>query len=154
MNHPPLMRYILTHLWGTLTCPIHPYGAHSDSEHMLPLEPTSCPSFPSGHIPVLAPPGGPLSVCSGPPFLYPWNQTSESSELKDKMDTQDGMCYSSLFNANKICNWALRCCVNRQMEKNGEDKLALISAESLNLLFHPPIHFQTIMEWYDCERMS
>lgn len=93
--------------------------------------------FSNGHNRALAPSGGSLSVCSGSSFLYPWNQASEGSELRNKMDTQDGMCYSSLFKANKIYNWALRCWANKQMEKNGEDKLALISAESLSLLLHP-----------------
>lgn len=67
------------------------------------------------------------------------------------MDTQDGMCYSRIFKANKIYNWALRCWANKQMEKNGEDKLTLLNAESLSLLLHPPVYLQTTMEWFDCE---
>lgn len=51
--------------------PIHPYGAYSDPEHMLPLRLASYSSFPSGHIRTLAPCGGPLLVCAGSPFFIP-----------------------------------------------------------------------------------
>ena len=33
--------------------------------------------------------------------LYPWNQTSRSSKLRNKMDTQGGMCYSRLHHSNR-----------------------------------------------------
>lgn len=155
MNYPPPMKYVLTHLWGTLTCPIQPYGAHSDPKYMLSLGPASCSSFPSGHIRVLAPPGGPLSVCSGSAFLYPWNQTSGavSSGIKWILKMACVIAVSSRQTkfTTKPSDVVL---IGRGMEKNGEDKLAFISAESLSLLLHPPIHFQTIMEWYDCEIMS
>lgn len=36
----------------------------------LPVGLSGCPSLPSGHDRALAPSAGPLSVCSGSPFLY------------------------------------------------------------------------------------
>lgn len=96
---PTTLRHIWTHLWDTCTGPTHPYGTHSDEEHSVSLRPVSCPSLSSRHNRALAP------ICSGlyqfalP--LYAWNQASESSELRNKMDTQGGMCYSRLYHSNK-----------------------------------------------------
>lgn len=47
---------------GHTHMPTHPYGTHSDTEHILLLGPASCPSLPSEHNSAPAPSGGPLSL--------------------------------------------------------------------------------------------
>lgn len=75
-------------LWDTFehTCGTHPCGTHSDPEHMLTLRTNLLSQLSNWAQRALASSDRPLSVCSGFPFLYPWNQASEGSELRNKMN--------------------------------------------------------------------
>lgn len=91
---------IFEHTYGTQSHTPHTPVGQTDEEYILPLGLACCSSLPSGHDRALAPSDGPLSVCSGFPFIFEI-RPQEISELRNKMDTEGGMCYSRLRKANK-----------------------------------------------------